>query len=988
MADVVSPETEKTIAAPAYRAWLTEAAALLLFFVVALAVGHESSVWLPALGIGLALVSWFGFWSLPFLMAGLFLARLVTHASPPLPHPVWLIVWDSVLLTAQIGVSWWLYAVKAKGSRWLDDPRSATVFMLIVPGAVTTVAACVQALAWKTAGVPAGADYWQLAGTLGVSHALGLLTIAPALLVVITPLLVRAAFIQVPAEDHPLRRPTAREGTAGDVVELTGLTVGNAILALVLVHLKVDRDIPGWTLWGISLLFVVWSSLRQGLRGGLITATVGALSALIFATLRGADAEDFNPLQGNLLAQTSTALLVGASSGWIRASEARYRRIIGHIPIILYSVRLPRRLPPLPNDGRKPGSKPEIQTATRIIEQAEIILVSQACRDVFGVEPAELEGPFRRWLERIYPADREIMLAALGQLMLQAQPVRCEYRIGPPDVDSATANGVSRRFTWVRDTLAPQHGSDGQLEGWEGVVEDITEPRALSQDLRRTTAMLQALVANLPTGVVFVQGKRGQPVLVNARARQLLGQREELAAGVLQLAKLYRLHRPDGSEYPAEELPVARALFLGASCTANDIVVHRPDGRRVSLITWAAPVDLGKLGKPEAAVWVLEDMTSLQQAEMARHESETRLRAVFESMGEGLVVQDQNGAILECNPAACAILGAAATQLAGRPWLDADQTYLRGDGTRLPPEEYPDRLALAAGRPVRACVVGIPNGDGIRWLQVNSVPLPPGSGRRSGNRHARLVTTFVDVTAHRQVQDDMQRAQRLELMGRLATGTVHDFNNLLTALLGMAAIARGGLPPEHPVREDLNRIIDIGEQASNLAGQLLAFSKLRRIVPRPVDLNTIVVYTLAILKGIMPETIHVETDLAAGDLWVLADDTQLKQIFMNLCLNARDAMRQGGALRIRTARLRDADASWIACAVEDTGAGMDEATRVRIFEPFFSTKERGTGLGLAVVHQIVQDLGGVIEVRSTPGAGSVFEIRLRECAPPTPEWSV
>ena len=179
---------------------------------------------------------------------------------------------------------------------------------------------------------------------------------------------------------------------------------------------------------------------------------------------------------------------------------------------------------------------------------------------------------------------------------------------------------------WLRDTLAPHHAADGRLDGWDGVVEDITESRALAQDVRRTTGMLQALVANLPTGVFFVQGPLGQPIMVNARTRQLLGQRENLAAGIMHLSEVYRLHRPDGSLYPTDELPVVKALRWGMTCMANDIVVHRPDGRRVPLITWAAPVDLGKMGKPEAAVWVLEDLTSLKQAEQARVESEARLQ--------------------------------------------------------------------------------------------------------------------------------------------------------------------------------------------------------------------------------------------------------------------------------------------------------------------------------------------------------------------------
>jgi two-component system, cell cycle sensor histidine kinase and response regulator CckA len=205
---------------------------------------------------------------------------------------------------------------------------------------------------------------------------------------------------------------------------------------------------------------------------------------------------------------------------------------------------------------------------------------------------------------------------------------------------------------------------------------------------------------------------------------------------------------------------------------------------------------------------------------------------------------------------------------------------------------------------------------------------------------------------------------------------------MLTALMGMAAIARGGIPADHPVREDINRIIDIGEQAATVAGQLLAFSKQRRVPPRPVDVNTVIVHTLTILRSVMPTSIRLETHLAPGDLWVMADDTQLKQIVMNLCLNARDAMPQGGSLCVRSFREEHDGQRWIGWAVEDSGCGMDEATRPRVFEPFFSTKEHGTGLGLAVVQQIVERFGGRIDLWSEAGRGTRFEIRLPECTAP------
>lgn len=969
-----------TTIAPTHRRWIGQALGLLTFHLIWFGAGREDGLWLPGLGLGVALVSWYGWWYAALLTADLFLVRMATHPT----HSLGLMAFDGLLLGGQIAASWWCYAVAAKGSRWLNDPRSATMFLLIVPGALSAVASGLQALAWKFLGPESPVSLWPLAGTLGISRALGVLTVTPALLVLATPWLARARLMAPELARAPLRYAPAVDSRWGGRIELTGLTLGNAILTLTLVILQIERGSPGWTLWGISLLFVVWSSLQHGLHGGIITATIGAVLALITATWQHAGPAEFSPLQGNLLAQTSTALLVAASSSWIRASEARYRRVVGHIPVILYSVRLPRTMPMLTAGSRMPGSKPDVTSGPQIVEQAEVTLVSAASNQLLGVPPESLEGPFTRWLEHVHPADQEVVLAVLNQLMLQKQPVTCEYRVAPRAEEAAPNDGAPRTVVWLRDTLAPHHAADGHLDGWDGVIEDVTESRALGQDVRRTSSMLQALVANLPTGVFFVQGPQGQPILVNARARQLLGQREDLAAGIVHLSDVYRLHRSDGTPYPTEELPIAKALRFGMTCMANDIVVHRPDGRRVPLITWAAPVDLGKVGRPEAAVWVLEDITSLKQAELARAETEARLRATFESMAEGLLIQDERGAVLECNPAAATILGRPAKELLGVTWLG--RQCLRGDLSPMPADEYPDQSALRSGQTIR-CVVGIPQDDTIRWLQVNSVPLPAGNPWVVGGRTARLITTFADVTAHRGIQDELQKSQRLELMGRLASGTVHEFNNMLTALMGVAAIARGGLSPDHPVLEDINRIIDIGEQAANVAGQLLAFSKQRRVAPRPVDVNTVIVHTLAILKGIISSGIHIETKLAPGDLWVMADDTQLKQIVMNLCLNARDAMAQGGALSVHTMRVDRGDRVWIGWSIEDTGAGMDDATLNRIFEPFFTTKERGTGLGLAVVQQIIERFGGHIDVWSRPGQGTRFEVWLHECPAPQ-DWSV
>jgi PAS domain-containing protein len=302
---------------------------------------------------------------------------------------------------------------------------------------------------------------------------------------------------------------------------------------------------------------------------------------------------------------------------------------------------------------------------------------------------------------------------------------------------------------WVRDSLTPHYTEDGSLDGWEGFVEDITERRKLSHDLRRTTAMLQALVANLPAGIFFIHGPLGFTLLANARARELLGQREDGSVPLSQLSRIYRFYRPDGTEYPSDELPVAKALRHGVRCAANDVVIHRPDGRKIPLVTWAAPVQFGEEGSLDAAVWVLEDLTPIQKAQSAQRESEALLRTVIDTMAEAVLVQDGAGVVIECNPAACKILDIPQHQLLGRPSLAPPTGLLTQDGQPLTAEDGPDLQAVRSSKPVRAVVGFVPAGQATpRWLLVDALPLPAVSSSTGIPRRARLVTTITDVTDH------------------------------------------------------------------------------------------------------------------------------------------------------------------------------------------------------------------------------------------------
>jgi PAS domain S-box-containing protein len=1016
--------------------------------------------------VATALVAWWGLKAtLPITLA---CAALLLRASMGgLPHMAWAAS-ECLALFAVPLLAWLLYHHLGHGSRRIANPRDAILFVFLAPG-VAALAAALLRLPMVLLTVPdLEPGGWALT-RLWLAQALGLGLVTPALLVTLTAPMVRLGWARPDYQgrkegEHGAVASSSLESTWGDWLEVWGLAAVAGAVCLAISVLNSRKEMLGWQLWGVQVLVIVWATARQGARGAVIASTVSAAVALTLTpALASAEARwGEMVLQAHLLVQGCAALLVASAAAQAKLHEASYRQVVTHIPVLIYSARF-----------REDG-------------HADVVLASAASSRLLGRPAEELLGDHARWLALVHEEDRELVKAAIEQLRRQNVPVLCEYRVG---------DGAGR---WLRDTLAPLRGPEGELLGWEGVVSDITEQRVLADDLRRTTGMFHALLSNLPAGVFFVQGPHGSPALVNARARQLLGQREDPSAGLDLITRVYRLHRADGSLYPTEELPVYEALRQGRATMRDDIVVHRPDGRRVPLVTWAAPVHLSGRGAPDAAVWVLEDLTKVKQAEAARMDSEGRLQATIEAMAEGLVLHDRKGVIVECNPAACAFFSTNPDQLQGKAVYDLGWEFCKEDGGPIKPEELPFRVALRTGEAVRNVVVGVtrkgqhgqPHPAASRWVIVNAVPLPgPGgpagvvstfldmteaiqardairaseerfrglveslplmvvltdremrltycnpatealsgykqsevadpaiwlshvavedqlrirsmyedafsgkSGRceiryraRDGSEKSGLMwiqprmqggevvgalVILLDTTREKALERDLLQAQRLDLIGRLASGIVHDFNNQVGLMQNLADLALHQIPLEHPAAQDLTGIIRAGEQAAGLASQLLAFSRNRASPARRVDLNGVVKRTLDLLRASLPGGVRTQVELAGTEAAVTGDETQLQQVVMNLCLNARDAMPKGGRLKVSTL----VDGAHVTLTVEDTGAGMSPEVLSHIFDPFFSTKESGTGLGLAVVQRIVSSTSGEIHVESEPAKGSRFLIR-------------
>jgi two-component system, cell cycle sensor histidine kinase and response regulator CckA len=233
-----------------------------------------------------------------------------------------------------------------------------------------------------------------------------------------------------------------------------------------------------------------------------------------------------------------------------------------------------------------------------------------------------------------------------------------------------------------------------------------------------------------------------------------------------------------------------------------------------------------------------------------------------------------------------------------------------------------------------------------------------------------------------QKQREFLQAQKMEAVGRLAGGVAHDFNNLLSVILGFAHTLARRLPADPRLHHPTGEIILAAERAAQLTRQLLRFCRKEVPEPRVVDLNAVVRGGLAMLRRLLGETIELEERLMPGVVPVRADPGQLEQVILNLAVNARDAMPGGGRLVVETAPADIGDVPALRLSVSDTGSGITAEVRPHLFEPFFTTKEagKGTGLGLATVHAIVTEAGGLVDVESSPGRGSSFHVRLPRVA--------
>ncbi len=485
--------------------------------------------------------------------------------------------------------------------------------------------------------------------------------------------------------------------------------------------------------------------------------------------------------------------------------------------------------------------------------------------------------------------------------------------------------------------------------------------------LRKSEQFLNNIIENIPDMIFVKDARELRFIRFNRAGEELLGySREELAG-----KNDYDVFAPHEAEFftdkDREVISNGRLVDI-----PEETIRTRNKGTRV-LHTKKIPIP-DEAGKPQYLLGISEDITEHKKAE----ETLVKLSLAVEQSPAAIVITDTNGNIEFVNPKFVQITGYSPEEVMGR-----NPRILKSGET--PPEVYRKLWSTITSGMVWHGVFHNRKKDGeLFWEAATISPIRNRNG---------VTTNFIaikeDITERKNLEEQLRQSQKMEAIGLLAGGLAHDFNNILTAIIGFSNIIQRKLAKDHPMQVKVGHILAASDRAANLTKSLLAFSRKQVMAAKTVDLNEIILHVGKFLKRIIGEDVELRIVPAAEDLCIFADSGQLEQVLMNLATNARDAMPGGGTLVIKTKSVAMDDSyvnahgygktgGYALVTVTDNGRGMDLETKKKIFEPFFTTKEigKGTGLGLSVVYGIVKQHNGYINVYSEPGLGTTFSIYL------------
>ncbi len=538
----------------------------------------------------------------------------------------------------------------------------------------------------------------------------------------------------------------------------------------------------------------------------------------------------------------------------------------------------------------------------------------------------------------------------------------------------STMDGLLEELTQLRHQVRGLRASVAEeRRATEDAQRALRASRQSEQALRISEVRYRRLFESAKDGILILDATTGQILDANPFLLHLLGR----SLAELQASKPWELS-------PFRDIAASEAAFRDLQSKKYSRYEDLPLEDSAGCLH---QVEFVSNVYREAGVQVVQcnirDITDRVAAEHERRSLTRRMELLLDSTGEGIYGIDLEGRCTFINRSGAALLGWTPEELLGRSMHEAIH-HARQNGSPYPALDCPLNRALQAGEECRVAGEVLWRRDGTSFAVEYAAHPMADAGVTVGS-----VVTFVDVTERNSLEEQFRQSQKMEAVGRLAGGVAHDFNNLLTVISGYSQILMNELAPSDPHRESLGEIHKAGERAASLTRQLLAFSRRQVLAPEVLDLNAVVRNSRKMFERLLGEDLEVVVALEPGLPRAKADRGQLEQVLMNLALNARDAMPQGGKLTIETATVELDEAycrnhaevtpgRYAMLTMSDTGIGMDAATRERIFEPFFTTKAmgKGTGLGLAMIYGFIKQSGGHVDVHSEEGRGSVFKLYL------------
>ena len=574
------------------------------------------------------------------------------------------------------------------------------------------------------------------------------------------------------------------------------------------------------------------------------------------------------------------------------------------------------------------------------------LYVNDGWSEIVGLSNKEARQ--KSWTEGVHPDDRDRIISLWQKTSTEKKPFQTEFRFQRPD-------GTS---TWVYGQARAALANDGTVKGYIGSITDINDRKKMEETLRYERDNFTNILETMGDGVYIVDDHYDIKYANKVLSRMF---------GDYQGRKCY--------EYVHDRQEICpwcpnQKVFAGE--TIHWDCYYEKIDRHYDLVDTPLKNADGSIAKLE----IMRDVTNRRRNQEKLRKAKEEWERTFDAIPDAITIQDETFHIRLANRAATDLAGLSREEIIGK---QCHTIYCKKDQTCA------DCLVAKTLRDQQSHTIERYYEDWEKTFLISTAPIFDNEGACTS-----VVHTAKDITKTIELTSQLRQAQKMEAIGNLAGGIAHDFNNLLTAIIGYSELVQGDLDKNTRAYENLRQVFNAGNRAKDLVKQILTFSRLSDRGHEPIMMHLVVKEALKLLRSSIPTSIEISSHINSRCKTIMADPTQIHQIMMNLCTNAYQAMRETGGILTVSLEEVELDKKFVAhilhltpgtylhLQVSDTGYGMPPEVLEQIFEPYFTTKAKGegTGLGLSVVHGIVNSHGGHIKAESEPGVGTTFHIYL------------